>query len=327
VDGSVVIRDPTGGVEHSVSLPGEVLSVAASPVGDRVAAGGTGGQAAIVDQDGSNRIDVPLGDAWVQQVAFTPDGSTLAIAVDGSQGDDTASGPGSGEVRFVDAVTGAPSADPIVLDEPVIGVVYAPAGRQLAVIAGNNVVHVFDAATHQPVDPPIENVDALITSLAFSPDGRRIAVGVVSGVVRTYDAETHARVGDDLEGDPGGIFGVAYSPDGSLLAGTTLGLSTTLLWDAVSGNPLGDRLIGGRVPYSYQTFLVEHFMGARPAFSPDGRGLVTPGFPGATVLWDLDQRAWRSAACAVVGRDLTEAEWERYLPGRAARPVCPQPLD
>jgi WD40 repeat protein len=241
--------------------------------------------------------------------------------------DQTASGAGTGEVRFVDAATGRAAADPIELDEGAIGVEYAPDGRQVAVVAINNVVHVFDVRTHQQVGPVIENVDAPITSLAFSPDGRRIAVGVASGVVRTYDAKTHAVVGDELEGDPGGIFGVAYSPDGSLLAGTTLGLSTTLLWDAASGNPLGDRLIGGRVPYSYQTFVVEHLMGARPAFSPNGRQLVTPGFPGATLAWDLDPRAWRSAACGIVGRDLSEAEWERYLPGRTTRPVCSQAAD
>jgi hypothetical protein len=27
-------------------------------------------------------------------------------------------------------------------------------------------------------------------------------------------------------------------------------------------------------------------------------------------------------ACAIVGRDLTAAEWDRYLPGRPHRPTC-----
>ncbi len=32
--------------------------------------------------------------------------------------------------------------------------------------------------------------------------------------------------------------------------------------------------------------------------------------------------AWLRAACEVVARDLTRAEWERYLPGRPHRATC-----
>jgi hypothetical protein len=32
--------------------------------------------------------------------------------------------------------------------------------------------------------------------------------------------------------------------------------------------------------------------------------------------------AWLRDACAVVGRDLTAAEWRRYLPDRPFRPTC-----
>jgi len=109
--------------------------------------------------------------------------------------------------------------------------------------------------------------------------------------VRHYDATTHEPVDGLLEGDPNGVFGVAHSPDGTLLAGTTLGFSTTQLWDTRSGVLLGTRLTGGRVPYSYQTFLVEHFMGSRSAFSPSDAALATPGFPGASALWISIRRA------------------------------------
>ena len=32
--------------------------------------------------------------------------------------------------------------------------------------------------------------------------------------------------------------------------------------------------------------------------------------------------AWLRAACGVAGRDLTRAEWDRYLPGREYRATC-----
>ena len=31
---------------------------------------------------------------------------------------------------------------------------------------------------------------------------------------------------------------------------------------------------------------------------------------------------WLEQACAIVGRDLTQAEWDRYLPGRDLQPTC-----
>jgi hypothetical protein len=99
-------------------------------------------------------------------------------------------------------------------------------------------------------------------------------------------------------------------------------MSTTRLWMTDGGAPLGNQLTGGRVPYTFRTFDVEHFMAARPAFSPDGHRLVTAGFPGASVIWDLEPSHWRRAACGIASRELTDAEWERYLPERAPHAIC-----
>ena len=322
LDGTVAIRAADGGrVERRVRVPGEVLSVAVAPSGRRAAASGNGGAAVLFDVDGGNRVDVDLGEGWGHQTAFSPDGSTVVIALDQSAGGNGA-GPGSGRVRFVDAATGRDDGEPIELEEPAIGVRWSPDGATLAVVAQNNLVHLFDARSRHEVGDPIENVDAMIAAVAFRPDGRRLAIGVGSGDVRQYDVTTHEPVGDALVGAPGGVFGVAYSPDGLLLAGTTLGLSTTNLWDAESGAPLGEALTGGRAPYTFRTFTVEHLMAARPAFSPDGRHLATAGWDGASVVWDLDPGAWRAAACHLAGRDLTDAEWARYLPGASPRRVC-----
>ena len=43
----------------------------------------------------------------------------------------------------------------------------------------------------------------------------------------------------------------------------------------------------------------------------------------------IDPPIWRDEACTLAGRNLTEEEWERYLPNEGPRQAtCPQfPLD
>jgi hypothetical protein len=36
----------------------------------------------------------------------------------------------------------------------------------------------------------------------------------------------------------------------------------------------------------------------------------------------MDPSVWLEEACSIVGRDLTRAEWNRYLPGRDQEPTC-----
>src|SRR5215216_2664613 len=43
-----------------------------------------------------------------------------------------------------------------------------------------------------------------------------------------------------------------------------------------------------------------------------GHGRMTVG-PTGTTLWDLDDAHWRDHACTLAGRNLTRAEWSRYL--------------
>jgi hypothetical protein len=38
--------------------------------------------------------------------------------------------------------------------------------------------------------------------------------------------------------------------------------------------------------------------------------------------YPMDVATWLDEACAVVGRDLTRAEWDRYLPGRPYAATC-----
>ena len=58
------------------------------PTGRRVAAGGTDHDVVLADLDCGHRKEVDVSPAVAQQVAFAPDGHTVAVALDASGGDD-----------------------------------------------------------------------------------------------------------------------------------------------------------------------------------------------------------------------------------------------
>jgi hypothetical protein len=57
---------------------------------------------------------------------------------------------------------------------------------------------------------------------------------------------------------------------------------------------------------------------------PDGAAAVVGTSEGAATVWDVGTERWAATACRVAGRNLTRAEWGRYLPGEPYRRTCPQ---
>ena len=324
-DGSIAARNPgTGSIVRRFRLGGEVLSATVSPDGSTLAAGGTAGRVALwpIDDSSAKPVTVDLDRAWAQQVAFSRDGKQLAVAVDGDRGA-WELGEGGGQVRFVDAATGVQKAAPLNFrGGTAIGVAFSPDGKILAVTLDNNLVHLYDAATHRRIGRPLANVDSPMLSTAFDPDSERLATGTGSGLVLQWGVHRQTVLKPPLEGDQGVVGGVAYSRNGTLLATSRAGLSTTQLWRADNGAQFAGTFVPGTLPYTERTFEVDHFLANRPAFSPSGDRLVTTGLNRAAVSWTLDPDRWRAAACVIAGRDLTDGEWGRYLPGRDPHPLC-----
>lgn len=48
-------------------------------------------------------------------------------------------------------------------------------------------------------------------------------------------------------------------------------------------------------------------------FAPDGRSLALVGLDARPLVFDVEPESWLRAACRVAGRDLTHAEWERFV--------------
>jgi hypothetical protein len=53
--------------------------------------------------------------------------------------------------------------------------------------------------------------------------------------------------------------------------------------------------------------------------------LVTGGLDGdPEIMWDIDPASWREKACTVAGRNMTKAEWRKYMPrDEPYGPTCP----
>jgi WD40 repeat protein len=135
---------------------------------------------------------------------------------------------------------------------------------------------------------------------AVSPDGETVAIGNAEGEVVLWDlAETDARRADRpaLAGHEGTVTGIAYlEPAGRLATADETG--TLRLWEAdVRLDPLGElgRLdrVGGVVAL------------------PSGAAVFSAG-DGGVIRWTLDLGEWRDLACAVAGRELSDAEADRY---------------
>ncbi|MET9966751.1 helix-turn-helix domain-containing protein [Streptomyces sp. NPDC006356] len=247
--------NPQGrGLPVSVSRPGDV---GFTPDGRALAARSVGKGVIEVRDVATGRLR--LSRAWgaVDEVAFSPDGTRLAVV--GSEG----------WVRIWHLATGAVHTVRARDGEPVRTVAFAPDGRTLAVVsigAGDEPVALLDAATGRTQRTLRPGAQGTL-SLAFNPDGTTLATA--SGrSVKTWDAQTGELRGSFSAGTE--VASAALSSDGRTLA--TAGAGGVRLWDLATGRT---RItLPARSPEAV-------------AFSPDGRALAV-GTGDSVELWKVD---------------------------------------
>ena len=104
--------------------------------------------------------------------------------------------------------------------------------------------------------------------------------------------------------------GSGRSSGTTLAAGSSDG--TVLLWDVASGTQVGEPLAG------HQGSVLS------VAFSPDGKTLASGSSDQTVILWDLDPASLMAQACRLAGRNLSRAEWQRYLGDLPYQQTCPE---
>jgi WD40 repeat protein/tetratricopeptide (TPR) repeat protein len=216
----------------------------------------------------------------VHDLAFSPDGQTLAAACD------------DGKVRFWGPATGRAGRVLAGHQEKPRALAFSPDGRRLVTVsaglAGGGELKVWDVQTGKEV---FAVEDAGGNAVAWSPDGALLAVAGVTRTVRLFDA-ARGKLRHTLAGHADAVHDVAFSPDGRVLA--SAGADRTVrLWGPAAGTALG--ILRGHAGAVQQV-----------AFAPDGRLLATagrvefegPDNRGEVKLWD----ATREDSDAVVLR-------------------------
>ena len=344
-DGAVILWDLKPARVRPYYALGDVYGIAVNPRADLLAAASQTSSGSFVKvwnlKTGALRFVLPSRSGPAEALAFSPDGTALALA--GT----------SGSLTLWD-LTGRRV--PRVLPGgagPLYAVAFSPDGATVAAASDGGSVLLWrpNTSPRARVLPVDHNP---LFAVAFSPDASTIATGGASDTVIVANADGRGTP-RHLIGHTGPVESVAFNPDGSTLASASDDRSV-ILWDPATGQPIGDPLTGhlgavtsvvfsanGRyvasgsvdqtaIIWNLDTRLGQPIGGhvgtvTSVAFGPRGTvftggadGLVDsfPSFPTSDSPDVIDTRL-----CRVARRNLTPTEWREFLPGRTYAPTCP----
>jgi WD40 repeat protein len=303
--------------------PGEWLAtVKFSPDGNRIAAGGyDSGDIFLWDVKTRQPVEgSPLkGPAkMVAALAFSPDGKSLAVAGCKNSTNGTCD---TADLRVWDLeshasqeFTGAGSA--------LLSVAFNRTGSRLAAAGDDSAVMVWDVPTRKLLWNPDNGHKQRVYALAFSPTDDALMVSASQdSKIMLWDVNAEQRLAV-LSLHLLGVKSVAFSPDGKYLASSSLD-KTIYVWDVAARQPVY------HLPPEQGGAVVS------VGFSRDGRRLASAGVRPSTVdpslsdplvMWDVIGDSWRSTACSLAARNLTQDEWQLNVGVGNMEPLCPDAL-
>jgi WD40 repeat protein len=152
--------------------------------------------------------------------------------------------------------------------------------------------------------------DGFPEALAFARGGT-LATGTVSGIVQLWAPSTGRQLAGPLPVSAGPVSSIAFDPSGQRFVTAASQDGTIKLFATSTLQQEGAALSAGqRGPTT-------------ASFTSDGSGLLALNEDGAGFVWPMAPGAWERRACLVAGRNLTQQEWARYLPGQGYKRVCP----
>ena len=238
-----------------------VLCAAFSPNSRILAVGSSTVPVALLDLNSRqwhNLSDANGSTAGATCLAFTPDGTTCAIAEQG------------GRIALWDVANDRRLATLGEHPDFVGELVFAPDGQTLATSGHDRRVRIWDVR-YAGNDSRFRVRRSSAASLVFSPDGRWLLVGdELQPVIRIWDMDTLSECAT-LTGRTGVITTLAISPDGCTLA---------------AANHQGWVSFWNLRTLELRPKRLQHAGVSALAFAPNGRTLATGGLDGAIHLWD-----------------------------------------
>ena len=251
----------------------------------------------------------------VRSLAFSPDGKTLASAMDttitlwnvetrkslgrsltghkhvvGSvafrpNGKVIASGDHDGAIIFWDAATSQQIGDTLINPHDAISsLVFDSSGKILASASDSGKVILWNVNTNEPLGDPFHHVfhRAPVSSMAFSPDSRILATGGMDGIIGLWDVDTRWPFRGFAHREPAAVMGVAFTSNApNLVFGMIDG--SIFLWDIANNLQLDGHRNDREYADSHQDRVTSF------AFNPNSKILASGGWD-KTINIDLAKR-------------------------------------